>query len=123
MNKQTIKPKFNIDLNRFFPPRVGLQEQILMVKHMSMMLQSGMSEVESLKVIQSQVKKGSLARMLSSVIANVENGQFLSESLRPFRKSFGDLIINVIKLGEISGTLPENLDYLAEEIKKKQELK
>ena len=103
--------------------KVPLSERILFAKHLSMMVKAGMTEVESLRLIRRQVKSRSFGKILDKVIANVENGHFLSESLKQFRNAFGDLFINIIELGEIRGTLAENLNYLAEEMKKSQALK
>lgn len=119
MNKKSI----NINLSSFLPVRISLSEQILFAKHLAIMLKSGMSEVESLRIIQEQIKGSGLSRIMNKIIASVENGQFLSEALSQYKKTFGELFINIIKLGEISGTLPQNLEYLAAEIKKKYELK
>ena len=102
---------------------VSLTERIMFVKHMSMMIHSGMTEVESLRLIRSQVKNKGFLRILDDVIVGVENGQALSSALGRYRGVFGDLFINIIKIGEISGTLSENLDYLALEMRKSQALR
>ncbi|HEY4496618.1 MAG TPA: type II secretion system F family protein [Candidatus Paceibacterota bacterium] len=118
------KPKKKISISAFsLSPRISLAEQILFAKHLSIMLKSGISEVESLRIIQEQIKSKGFKRILSTVIENIENGQFLSDSLAKFKRTFGELFINIIRLGEVSGTLPENLNYLAAEIRKKYELK
>lgn len=121
--KKPKKKNLKFSLFDIFPAKISLAEQILLAKHLSMMLQSGISEVESLRIIKEQVDNKRFKAILERIVLDVENGQFLSESLNRFKNAFGELFINIIKLGEISGTLPENLDYLAEEIKKKASLK
>jgi len=128
MNNDTpkpVKPKRspNFSFQNIFGLRIPLPEQILFTKHMSMMLSAGISEVESLKIIRDQTTNRGFKKMLDRVIMNVERGQFLSESLKESQNAFGPLFLNVVNLGEESGTLPENLEYLSEEIKKSQELK
>lgn len=121
--KVKVKRKANFTMQNIFRLRIPLAEQVLFTKHLSMMLSAGISEVESLKIIKDQTNNRVFKKMLDKVIGNVERGQFLSESLRESQNAFGPLFINVVKLGEISGTLPENLEYLAEEIKKSQDLR
>ena len=116
------KVGWNIGIGKIFSYRVPLSEQILFAKHLSMMLKSGITEVESLRIISDQIKSGGLKNILQKAIVSVENGQFLSEALMPYKATFGDLFINIIKLGELSGTLPQNLEYLANEITKKHKL-
>ena len=88
-----------------------------------MMIHSGMTEVESLRLIRSQIRSKGFLKILDDIIGNIENGQSLSVALSHYRNVFGDLFINIIKIGEISGTLSENLDYLGLEMKKSQSLR
>ena len=124
----TPEPKVSLvdSLNHAFAnmfSSVSLAERIMFVKHMSMMIHSGMTEVDSLRLIQSQIKSKAFLRILNEVIGNVENGQALSTALARYNQVFGDLFVNIIKIGEISGTLSENLDYLALEMRKNQSLR
>lgn len=123
METRVIKKIKRFSWQSLFPPKISLAEQTLLAKHLSMMLKSGISEVESLGIIKDQNPKKSFKRVLESVTRDVEGGQFLSESLGRFKDTFGDLFINLVKLGEVSGTLPDNLNYLSEEIKKRSTLK
>jgi type II secretory pathway component PulF len=47
----------------------------------------------------------------------------LSGSLAKLKGAFGDFAVNIIKVGEQSGILSQNLDYLAEELGKKQQMR
>nr|AKQ05625.1 type II secretion system F domain, type IV pilus assembly protein PilC [uncultured Parcubacteria bacterium Rifle_16ft_4_minimus_23790] len=103
--------------------RVPLPEKIMFTKHMSMMVKSGMSEIESIQLIRSQVKSRGFKIVLNDVIQGLENGQFLSATLSPYERVFGKLFINIISLGEVSGTLSENLGFLSSELKESQRLR
>jgi type II secretory pathway component PulF len=61
--------------------------------------------------------------MLDGLINDVRNGQFLSVGMTRYRNVFGDFFINLIRVGETSGTLSENFRYLAEELAKRGELR
>lgn len=71
----------------------------------------------------SNTSSRSSAYLYQRLIAHVERGQSLSSGLETFGATFGDFTVNVVRVGERSGTLHENLNYLAEELKKKQVLK
>lgn len=109
-------------INHFFL-RVSTQNQIIFVKHLGVMVKAGMPILNSLMMIQKQTKSKSLFKILQQIIIDVDNGQFLSASLEQFHYVFGDLFINIIRVGEASGTLIENLNFLAEELEKKQDLR
>jgi type IV pilus assembly protein PilC len=63
-----------------------------------------------------------LQKIIASLVKDAESGVFLSNGLAKFKNVFGDLFINIIKVAEVSGTLPENLIYLGDELKKKSDL-
>ena len=90
---------------------------------MSFLVKAGMPIVECLHLIRVQTKSKSKGRVYDAVIHDVSNGQYLSTSLGKFNRLFGDFAVNLIKVGENSGILSQNLAYLADELEKKSELK
>lgn len=101
---------------------VSLKEKILFCKHLAIAIKSGMSLLDSLRMLRNQKHKKSFYKVIDTLIVDVTSGIFLSKSLEKFSATFGPLFINVIKIAETSGTLPENLNYLAQELQKRQEL-
>lgn len=116
-------------MNKFFSKlsssflRVPLSEKILFTKHLSMMTKSSMSTVESLQLIKRQVKSKSFKAILDTITTEVENGQSFSTAFGQFKNVFGELFISIIAMGEASGTLSENLEYLSKELKKSKQLR
>lgn len=102
---------------------VKLQDRVLLARHLGVGIKAGMSLQDSLKLIHDQTKSKSFKLILKTLIADTSNGMFLSDSLEQFKRIFGELFINLVRVGENSGTLTENLNYLAIEMKKKQQLR
>ena len=103
--------------------RLSAKEQTHFAKRLSFLVQGGVPLLESLRLVRKQTKSKSKQKMFDTVIDDVSNGQFLSTSLARFKHVFGDFAINIIRIGETSGILSKNLNYLAEELKKKQILR
>ncbi len=103
--------------------RLSVKEQTFFIKRLSFLVKAGMPILESLHVIRDQTKSGTQSKILDTVIHDVSNGHTLSKSLGQFRKTFGDFSINIISFGESTGILSENLEYLADELRKKQALR
>ena len=99
------------------------QDQVLFAKRLSFLMRAGVPILESLQLIQKQMKSKGSRAVFEQVVADVSGGHFLSTALAKHRKLFGDFAINIIRVGETGGSLPENLNYLAEDLKKKQELR
>lgn len=106
----------------FSSVRLSLQDQSLFAKRLSLLSQAGISLLESIDILGRQSKKQT-RRMFEEIGRDISNGQYLSKSLSKHRHSFGDFAINIIHVGETSGTLSENLKYLSEEIDKKRKLR
>jgi type II secretory pathway component PulF len=103
--------------------RLSTQEKIFFVKRLSVLLKSGVPMLQALQMMKKQSLSKTSAHVMENLYSQVESGQFLSVGLEKYRKIFGDFAINIVRVGEISGTLNDNLNYLAEELKKQQELR
>lgn len=102
--------------------RVSLQEQILFAARLSLLIRAGVPILQSVRMICEQARSKSSKHVYTHVVTAIEQGTYLYVALDKFRKIFGDFAINIIQIGELSGTLQENLHYLGEELKKKQAL-
>ena len=103
--------------------RFPVSEQILFAKRLSMMLRSGTPILEGLTMMSNDVRSRTVAHVYGVLITHVAKGQPLSSGLAKFSRQFGMFAINIIEVGEKTGTLPDNLSYLADELKKNQALR
>lgn len=101
---------------------VPLEERVLFARQLSVGIKAGLSMQDSLHLLLSQTKSQSMKKILNDLLRDTANGMYLSASLEQYTQIFGQLFINIVRVGEQSGTLTENLVYLAEELKKKHEL-
>ncbi len=109
--------------DRSYGLTLSTKEQMFFVKRLSFLIKANVPILESLHMLSGQAASRRYGRVIGKIIHDVSNGQSLAKSLGKFPKTFGSFGINIIKVGESSGTLSQNLDYLAEELKKRQLLK
>ncbi len=102
---------------------MSTKEMVLFSKRLAFLIRSGVPVLESLQILHKQARSRSRREMLRVIEADVANGRLLSDALGRFKRSFGDFSVNVIRIGEMSGTLSQNLTYLAEELHKRHALK
>ena len=102
--------------------RFSVKEQTLFAKRLSFLIKANVPILECLHLIRKQTKSKGKRKVFDSVIADVSNGQYLAGSLGKFGGLFGEFTINLIRVGEQSGILSQNLAYLADELSKKQAL-
>ncbi len=91
-------------------------DKLLFTRELSVMLRSGVPIGEALASFSSQAKRGPMKRLVLSLLSDIENGQLFSAALTKFPKAFDALYINLVRIGETSGTLPENLAFLSREM-------
>lgn len=103
--------------------KVSLVDKILFTKHLSTMLKSGITLTEALKVIEEQATSRKFKRVVKNIASEIKTGQKLSTALASYSRIFDSLFINIINVGEESGTLEENLEYLANDLEDKYELR
>ncbi len=115
--KPHFSQSFGVSLISF-----SIKEQTMFAKRLSFLIKAGVPLLESLHLIRNQTKSSGKAKIFDAVIEDVSQGQYLSTGLGKFRNHFGEFTINLIRIGEMSGILAENLMYLAEELAKKNAL-
>ena len=105
------------------PQRFSAKEQTLFAKRLSFLVGAGVPLVESLGVVHDQMRTKGHQAMLASIVHDVSNGQQLSRSFTKFPHVFNEFSIQIVKVGEASGTLSHSLAYLADELQKRQALR
>lgn len=125
-NTEIIKEKKSV-LNKIndFALRmsgVPLKEKLFFVQHLSVMLKAGISLSVALKTLTKQAENKYFAKILTEISEHVEKGVSFADSLKPYKKVFGELFINMIEAGEVSGKLEDVLGQLYTQLKKQHEL-
>ncbi|MBI4087508.1 MAG: type II secretion system F family protein [Candidatus Liptonbacteria bacterium] len=102
---------------------VPIQEKINFARHLSIVIKAGLPILEGLRLIKRQTASRAVVSVIDQVIVDVGNGQFLATSLSRYPHIFDDFFISIVRVGETSGTLAQNLVYLADELKKSHDLR
>ncbi len=83
-------------------------------KNLSLMLRSGMTINESLAELSAQASSARFSRILAAVEKDIESGLALSLAMEKHPRVFGGVTLAVVRAGETSGTLEENLNFLSD---------
>lgn len=96
---------------------VSNRELMLLSKQLYAAVRAGYDVAEALKIAQTQAK-GRLRYILDQVIPDVQHGSYLHEALAKHSQYFPPLMLSLIRTGELSGSLLENLKRLIEIVEK-----
>lgn len=103
--------------------RVKLTDLAIFSRQFSTMLDAGVSLIRCLDVLQAQTTNARLRKILMDLSARVESGESLSRSMARHPKAFSQLIIGLIRAGEVGGVLEESLQRIAGFLEKDVELR
>lgn len=103
--------------------RITFLDKLFFTKHLAVMIKSGIPIGEAIDIIRQQAKKPAFQKLLGGISKDVDNGQTLEKALSRHPKVFDPFYINLVRIGEESGNLEKNLDYLAEQLKKNFEFR
>ncbi len=116
----------NIEIKLFnklkYLGKVKTADLVVFTRELATLSSAGLSLIKSLISLRDQMPEGKLRLVLSQVIDGVERGDSFSESLSHFPKVFPKLYVNMIRSGEVSGSLDDILKRLASLLEKHQRL-
>ncbi len=91
----------------------GLKPVAIFSRQMATMIDAGLPLVQSLAILARQVEHKGLQKILKDVRIDVEGGLPFSDAISKYPKVFNRLYLNLVRAGEVSGTLDMVLDRIA----------
>jgi type II secretory pathway component PulF len=117
------KTKVEKTFSELQKPRLSLKDQIFFAKRLSFFIHAGVPLIEAIDIIRMQTRSKAKKELFNGIQKDIAEGQYLATSLARSGGVFNDFAINIIRVGEGSGILKENLTYLADELTKRKELR
>ena len=103
--------------------RIKSKDLTVFSRQFATMINSGLSMLRALSVLEEQTDNKKLADVISQVRADVEAGIALSDALEKHPKVFTPLYVNMVRAGEIGGILDEVLNRLATQLEKDDQIR
>lgn len=108
--------------NRLKHYSVSTLDLVFMLRHLALILKSGLPIGEAIKSISGQTTNPKLKEIFVKINSDIQAGKPLNESIAYYPRIFPVIAVSMIKVGETAGTLEKNLVFLGEYMKKKNEL-
>ncbi len=96
-------------------------ERIMFFRNLSMMMDAGLPLAEGLEVLHEQINKAGVRNAIDAMTREIMNGQSLSKAMRAFPEYFTPYIVEMIRVGELTGTLTQTLERIADDLEKDNE--
>src|SRR6185503_364298 len=105
-----------------FGKSVNYKDLVLFSRQLSTLISARVPIIQSLRILQEQVSSKYLRVVITDIIAELENGDSLSNAMSKYPKIFSNVYVSLVKSGELAGTLDKSLVYLADQLEKDYEL-
>ena len=111
-------------LSRMFSRvRVSAAEKIIMTRNLHIMTATGLSTVKIFDILSIQARSKKFKKAMADIKEKINKGQAISEALALYPDIFSELFLNMVKVGEESGTLEEVFKDLSLQLEKEHLLK
>jgi type IV pilus assembly protein PilC len=102
--------------------RIKLIDKITFIKNLGVMIKAGLSVSKALKILTIQTQNPKFAKIISDIARMVEAGSTLSDAIAHYPKTFSSIFVNMVNVGESSGNLEQDLEYLANQLQRDYDL-
>lgn len=98
--------------------RITTKDKIVFTRQLATLIGAGLPLAQSLNTVLEQTENKKLQSIVQEITASVEGGKALSESFAKFPTVFDPVFLALVGAGEISGTLDEALQRVANQQEK-----
>jgi len=98
--------------------RITTKDRIVFTRQLATLIGAGLPLAQSLNTVLEQTQNKKLQSIVQEITASVEGGKTLSESFAKFPSVFDPVFLALVGAGELSGTLDDSLQRIANQQEK-----
>lgn len=98
--------------------RIGTKDKVVFTRQLATLIGAGLPLSQSLHTVKEQTQNKQLQAVVEDISVSVEGGRSLSDSFAKHPKVFNEVFLSLIAAGELSGTLDESLQRIANQQEK-----
>jgi type IV pilus assembly protein PilC len=106
----------------FGTPKVGITEAQLLLRNLAVTLRAGVPLAKGLRTFEEDSPRNRKV-LITHLRKRIEQGNTLADSMESAPKQFPPIAINLVRTGEMGGSLPESLEAVSTHLQKMLELK
>jgi general secretion pathway protein F len=103
--------------------RVSAIETAVLTRQLATLLAAGLPLIEALTALGEQVERAAVKRVVAAVRERIREGGSFAEALAAHPSVFSSLYVNMVRVGEASGTLDRVLTSLAEFLERQAKIR
>lgn len=96
---------------------------VVFLRQFATLIEAGILLIDSIELLADQTESPALKEALENIAEEIREGKALSEGMASYPKLFPELLVQMIKTGEVSGQLQDVLDRMATYYEKQYQLR
>lgn len=89
------------------------EEIVFFTRQLATLIKAGVTIIDSIYIISEQTENKRFRKILQEVETELRNGGAFSDALANYPNVFSSMIVNMVRAGELAGTLDETLNSVA----------
>lgn len=122
---KAFNPYMNMDFDAF--NKISLKDIAIFCRQFSFIIGAGISILRAIEIVKEQTENKKFKQILNGVYEDVQKGTSFSEAMKQYKRDIPSMLINMIAVGEASGTLDKIMlrmaEYYDKEYKQRQKIK
>lgn len=119
----TLVPHKSILQMELFESKLKPKDVLEFTHNLRALVGSGVPLLTALEALREETENKRLKKILSTLIADVNSGVSLAQSISKFKDEFGEIYVGMLEVAEVSGNLEEVLERIADYYEKQIKLK
>ena len=103
--------------------RAGTKDVILFFRMLSSLISSNVTITEAINILHGQTENRKLKKILFEIMMKIEGGMPLSDAFAGYPKVFPEMVINMVRAGELGGILDVVLERISDYLESKAALR
>lgn len=108
--KKEKKKDLNADIDFSFLDRVTTEDVIAFTQMLLLLKKANFTNMRALTTMLNNTKNAAMRNIIEDILNGLEAGQYIYSTLEYYNKIFPPIYINIIKVGELSGSLATSLE-------------
>ncbi len=114
INEEVTTSSKDINLSRWFRPRVKLEEQVMLCRQLYTLMKAGVPILRGLGSLTETSENPTLKETLKQIAEDIQSGRELSMAVARFPEIFSSLFVSLVRVGESTGKLDQAFFQLAD---------
>lgn len=121
--KKVNHKKISLTLPFLGKNRISKEKILQFTEEIKIILESGIGIIEALQIQEDETREKPLKEMIIDIKTNISEGSSIWEAFGKYENILGSFYINLVKIGEFSGTLSDNFHRLSKNLKMEVNIK